>query len=296
MLPNFICPGAARSATTALCYLLIQHPQIYLPSIKETRFFAQDYSNGVSWYEKKYYGKVKDERAIGDISPIYLLHEQCPERICHTLGKDVKFVFMLRNPVDRAYSHYCMLKNHRFEDLPFKEAIFLEEKRRIAKSKQHYGHEYGFQYLKGSSYSQHIQRYLQYFAKDQMKFVIFSEFIQDVAKHLADIVDFLAVEGQYGFDYHVYTNQRTTSRSSRLSQVFYGSPLAKKLRDAIQLNTKWKTQSILKKVKNTILTRSHAPMPPISAELQKDLDDYFQKEIVRLETLLGRELSIWKRN
>ncbi|HEY8464498.1 MAG TPA: sulfotransferase [Bacillota bacterium] len=294
MLPNFICPGAARSATTNLYYLLIQHPRIYLPAIKETRFFSQDYEKGLAWYERKYYAAVKDEIAIGDISPVYLIDERCPERIFRLLGKDIKFIIMLRNPVDRAYSHYCMLRSHQFEDLPFEAALQLEERERVVKSLKYYRHQYGFQYLKESSYFQLIQRYLQFFARDRFKFIVFEEFIKDTEVHLNKILDFLGIREPYRFDLNVYRNPATVSNNSRINRLFYCNPLLKKARNYIQMKTGWKTQSLLKKVKNTLLTKENSPIPPLDEKLRRQLNSYFDTEIKQLEAFLGRDLSIWK--
>lgn len=296
MLPNFICPGAARSATTNLYYLLIQHPKIFLPSLKETRFFSLDYDKGSAWYEQRYYADVNDEIAIGDISPVYLIDERCPKRIFDTLGKDVKFIIMLRNPVDRAYSHYCMLRDHQFEDLPFEQAIEINETDRIAKSIKYYHHPYGFQYLKESSYSQLIERYHRYFDKSQFKYVIFEEFIKDTETQLRDILDFLGVEEPFTFNLNVYRNPTTVSSHSGINRLFYCNPLFKKARSFIQTKTSWKTQSLLKNLKNALLTRNNSQTPSsLDENLRKQLITYFGAEINQLEALIGKDLTVWKR-
>jgi hypothetical protein len=295
MLPNFICPGAARSATTTLYYLLIQHPQIYLPQIKETRFFAIDYDKGLPWYESHYYSKTSDEVAIGDISPAYLVHEKCPERIYNSLGSDVKFIFMLRNPAKRSISHFQMLTRMQIEDLPMDEAFKAGPRRE--KSLKHFRHEYGFQYLKESCYSQHIERYLQYFPKSNMKFVVFEEFARDVEQQLADISSFLGVQPGFKFDLDLYQNQNFSSDHALLNRIFYRNPISKKLRTMIQMNTSWKTQVLLKKLKNAILSSGKADNQPVQAnndEFERRLDEYFQEEIDRLSNLIDRDLSIWR--
>lgn len=295
MLPNFVCPGAARSATTTLYYMLIQHPQIFLPSIKETRFFALDYDKGLSWYEQKYYSNARNEIAVGDISPAYLMHEKCSERIFRALGPEIKFIFMLRNPVDRAYSHYCMLRNHQFEDLSFEEAISIGDNDRIKKSFKYYGHENGYQYLKEGNYSRHILKYLEYFPIERIKIVIFEEFITDVAKHMANIVRFLGAQDSFCFDARVYKNQKSISQSNKINRLFYCNPLIKKTRDFVQMNTGWRIQSSLKKLKNTLLTKRDIDIPPLNENTQKQLYNYFEDEITRLESLLGKDLSVWRK-
>ncbi len=295
MLPNFICPGAARSATTALYYLLIQHPQVFLPSLKETRFFTQDYEKGLSWYEEKYYSGATDEIAIGDISPVYLVDDRCPQRLHDALGPDLKLIFMLRDPVERAYSHYCMLRNHEFEDLPFEEAIALDEESRVAKSLKRYQHEYGFQYLKESRYSLGIERCLEYFGSERVKYILFEEFTNDTKDQLAGILDFLGVPGRFDFNLDVYQNPTGGSSSSGLNKVFYNNPLAKKARDLVQMKTGWKTQSILKKVKTGLLKGRQSKTPSLNEDTRERLYADFEDEFARLETLLGRDLSVWRK-
>lgn len=294
VLPNFICPGAARSATTTLYYLLIQHPRVFLPQIKETRFFALDYDKGLSWYEQKYYADAKEHIAVGDISPVYLIHDKCPARIRECLGSEIKLIFMLRNPVERAYSHYSMLRHHQFEDLPFEKALALGEKERIEKSLRFYGHEYGFQYLKESSYFQLIQRYLRYYPLDQMTFVLFEDFAAETERCLAGILQFLGVHEPHQFRYEVYQNQAVAAGSHRISRLFYCNPVAKKMRDFIQQHTSWKTQSALKKLKNVLLGGRKSGLPPLNEETRISLQEYFAGEIARLETLTGLDLSGWR--
>ncbi|MGE5527840.1 MAG: sulfotransferase family protein [Patescibacteria group bacterium] len=294
MLPNFICPGAARSATTTLYYLLIQHPQVFLPRIKETKFFAINYDKGLPWYESRYYAKAAGEIAIGDISPAYLCHEECPKRIYQSLGPKVKFIFMLRNPITRAVSHYNFLRNMQLEDLPLPEAFWSPN--RQARSLRFFHHEYGFQYLKESCYAQHISRYLEYFNYKNMKFIIFEEFINNIEENLPDLLRFLEVDTRHNFRLDLYKNQNTGTKRATLSQLFYRNHISQKIRDLIQMNTTWKTQVVLKKLKNIILARSDCKT--MYTKLNKDilakLDDYFEHEITELEQLLGRDLSIWR--
>lgn len=294
MLPNFICPGAARSATTSLYYLLIQHPQVYLPRVKETRFFAVDYDMGAQWYESRYYSQTENKTAVGDISPVYLVHEECPKRIFESLGPSVKFIFMLRNPASRVISHYQLLKRMQIEDLPLAEA--LEADSRHEKSMQHFRHEFGFQYLKESTYSKNIKRYLEYYPMSQMKFIIFEEFVRDLESHLADITTFLEVDSCFKFNLDLYQNQNIASTHATLNRLFYGNSLSQKIRTFIQMNTGWKTQVLMKKLKNTILSSCNAE-PELSASIDDDmmrkLHGYFTDEVRQLTQLIGRDLSIW---
>ena len=71
MLPNFLCVGAQKAGTTTLYDILNQHPDIYLPKIKETKYFAADekFNRGLDYYERKYFFKCMDQKAVGEIDP-----------------------------------------------------------------------------------------------------------------------------------------------------------------------------------------------------------------------------------
>jgi len=126
MLPNLICPGAAKSGTTTLYDLLRQHPDVLMSSKKEANFFVQNYQKGKEWYEKLYFSGWKDEKIIGDITPSYMSFKYVAKRIHDMLGNGIKFIFLLRNPVTRAYSHYWMTRRNGLENKSFEEALSLE--------------------------------------------------------------------------------------------------------------------------------------------------------------------------
>ena len=102
-LPNVLCIGAAKSGTTTLYDLLSKHPDLYVPSFKEPHYFdlSSNYRNGIEWYNRLYFNGVKQEQVIMDFTPSYLYEKKSPELIFKSLGKEVRFLVLLRNPVDR---------------------------------------------------------------------------------------------------------------------------------------------------------------------------------------------------
>ena len=191
--PNFLCIGAPKAGTTTLFHILNQHPDIYIPAIKETEFFVDDkrYEKGPQYYEEKFFSKWNGEQAIGEICPNYFHFDYVSERIFKTLGSKVQLIFIFRNPVHRAYSHYRMSSGNRFETNPFKEAILLENERetggRVAKSL--------FSYISTGFYAKHLNRYLKYFSKEQMFFIVFeTEFVQNRDITVSKLLEFLNVK------------------------------------------------------------------------------------------------------
>ena len=108
--PDFIIIGAAKSGTTTLYQYLCRHPQIYMSTPKEPDFFSLDmnYHKGIEWYESLFDG-AKPEQICGEASTTYSRWHQHPkaaERISQYLPK-VKLIYIMRHPVDRAYSFYA---------------------------------------------------------------------------------------------------------------------------------------------------------------------------------------------
>src|SRR5205085_5168685 len=128
----FLCVGTQKGGTTTLYEILKQHPDIFLPQkIKETKFFVYEekYAKGVQWYEKEFFNEWKNQQAVGEVDPAMMFEEKSAQRIFDTLGKEVKLVFIFRNPAARAYSHYLMSQRKGFEELSFDEALNAESDR-----------------------------------------------------------------------------------------------------------------------------------------------------------------------
>lgn len=177
VLPNFIIPGAQKSGTTALRIYLAQHPEIFMAN-KEIHFFDNDenYKKGIEGYEKFFDG-WKGEKAIGEKTPNYLYYEKAPERI-YKLLPDVKLIFVLRNPVDRAYSHYRHNVRIGQETLSFEKAIEKEEERiKNPRLKKIYS------YKDRGKYIIQIKRYAEYFPKSQMLFLLAEDLKDDRKKY-----------------------------------------------------------------------------------------------------------------
>lgn len=100
-LPNLLCVGAQKAATSSLYHMLTQHDQVYVPEIKERHFFdARDYQPDLDIYGKHFKG-AEDYPVRVDITPAYLFMPQVAERILESLGDETKILILLRNPIDR---------------------------------------------------------------------------------------------------------------------------------------------------------------------------------------------------
>ena len=197
--PNFLVLGAARSGTTLLHSYLLQHPEIYLPKSKqpEPHFFlkSEHYQKGSEWYHERYFSAVNDEKAIGEISTSYLFGENVAGRIA-SYNPLLKFIVVLREPKQRAYSNYWHSFKNGFEEIPFDEAIRNEQDRLLGLDEK-LKEIAPYAYVGRSLYFEQLERYLNYFDPSQFYVFLFEHFINNPKKYLNEICRFLAVNDNF---------------------------------------------------------------------------------------------------
>lgn len=294
-LPNFLCVGAQKAGTTTLHDILKQHPDIFLPKIKETKFFHRNhlYNKGIGYYLKKFFTEYKHEKIIGEIDPEYMYFDYIPKRIAENLGNDIKLLFILRNPVDRAYSHYLMSHKRGYDLLSFDEAILLEKDRinDINNDTKDYSQKNHLSYIDRGFYSIQINRYLQYFDKKNMHFIIFEEFMQNKKKHINELLSFLDVDN-ITIDIDIKSNQAQTVRFINMSR-FINKPNKMKekiLKKIFPLNF----LRFIKNIVNKINIQDVKPSKLSIEDKRKIYKKYYKDEVDSLERLLNKDLSLWK--
>lgn len=292
MLPNFICPGAQKAGTTTLFKILKQHPSVYLPAGKEPRFFFEEskFEKRVSWYEERFYSDVEGQKAIGDMTPEYMYFEEVPQRIHEVLGSDVKFIFLLRNPVERAYSHYWMSYRRGYENASFEKAIGLEEYR-IKRGEWERNH---FSYVSRGFYSVQIERFLDYFPEDNMKFVLFEEFVEQIPNTVCRILDFLNVEPYDEIDYGIQSNPARMPRSRTLHSFVCNPPgWTRKLAKVIMPSRGMR--KVVSHALTTIRRVNYNPFekPDMNSGIREKLRVIFEDDIIRLADMIDQDLSLW---
>jgi hypothetical protein len=130
--PNFFVLGAPKCGTTTLHEVLMAHPQIFMTKVKEPKFFSDDtyYNRGLDRYLRDHFRGAAGFKARGEATPFYLACERkVRDRIRRDLGKDLRFVVILRDPVERAWSHYLNRRCNCLETESFERALELEPMR-----------------------------------------------------------------------------------------------------------------------------------------------------------------------
>jgi hypothetical protein len=169
-LPDFIIAGAPRSGTTWLYVLAQRHPQIAMaqPMVPEPKFFLVDelWQRGVDYYSKTWFDPLPASRVLGEKSTNYLESPEAAERISCALPR-AKLIFVLRNPVDRAYSNYLWSRQNGLEDETFERALALEKQReRDVAPQMRYARPHA--YFSRGLYAEHLARFFARFPREQI--------------------------------------------------------------------------------------------------------------------------------
>ncbi len=216
--PNFFIPGAQKSGTTTLYQLLRQHPDCFLTECKEPQQLATPHYQRARYLQL--FANAHQQRAVGDASTSYLVVPGVAERIRQEFGADLRFIFILRAPLERILSGYLhMYKrdherrdwNRLFAPLPEDEQAALAQEQAGCEAAEQAGEivtapyraEYGahrlwnFRYLHGTLYSRLIAPYLRLFGRERCHITTLDQLQRDPAATLAAIFRFLGLEADF---------------------------------------------------------------------------------------------------
>ncbi|MFB6355103.1 MAG: sulfotransferase domain-containing protein [bacterium] len=197
--PSFLIIGAQKCGTTALADYLARHPELYPPRRKEVHYFDVNYVRGLNWYEQFFIPPADEDESARtfDASPYYIFHPRTPERIAQDFP-DISMIVLLRNPVDRAYSHYRHQVRKNREDLSFREAIETEEKRlegeweKLRRNPNYVSQEHRrFSYLARGVYVNQLKRWFDYFSRDQFLILKSEKFRRETNKIYNEVLQFV---------------------------------------------------------------------------------------------------------
>lgn len=274
-LPNFICVGAQRSGTTWLDSRLRCHKEIFLPRHKkEVHFFDRHYARGIDWYKSFFPDKeICDYGAVGEITPRYMYDRYVAKRINEHLP-DCRIVFILRNPVDRAYSQYGL--HIRDENVRTSFENYVSTNERL---------------IERGMYCSQIKRYLNFYSREKIKVLIFEEVIENPIRELRSLAKFLNVN-EDGFQ----PQKESPDYNSTYLPRF---PRAKALiSDFARLCRRHGFDRIVNWGKNLGMLRlfgNRGRLSPMSDEMRTQLAEIYREEIETLEEMLQINLEVWKR-
>ncbi len=207
--PNFIIAGTQKGGTTSMYDYLVQHPQILPATTKEVHFFENpnNRKKGILWYKSHFPLKLilKKKKAItGEATPhMYSYHVP---RLMHKMNPDLKVIFILRDPISRAFSHYQHNRRRKGrENLSFSEAIRQEKSRisndikKVIKDEWHNDAiNRTFSYMSRGEYEEQLDRWKKYFNKENILILKSEDFFESPQKTLNEVTKFLNID-KHGF-------------------------------------------------------------------------------------------------
>ncbi len=205
VLPDFLVIGAQKAGTTSLAYYLSQHPGLVASHEKEVHYFdgglnesVDTYDKGESWYRSYFPRKtrMKPGNMAFEASPAYLFNPLVSGRVFDQNPK-MKMIALLRNPTERAISHYRMEKKSGRETLPLMEALVGEEERLSSclRSKDYKSQAFRYHSYKSRGlYYEQLLRYHKLFAREQLLVLSGEAFFNNPKETLRQIFSFLGVD------------------------------------------------------------------------------------------------------
>ena len=205
--PNFLVIGAQRSGTTSLNDYLDEHPSILCATVKEVQYFHRYYEKGERWYRSRF--PLAAQRTwvrrrtgitppVGETSPDYLFDPRAPARV-HAFDARMKLITILRDPVERAHSHWRMERRRGREPLSFAEALGREESelpRELELLRATSGYRdtpFRTSYCARGMYAEQLERWLELFPREQLQVVTTDELAAQPEEAMERIADFLGV-------------------------------------------------------------------------------------------------------
>ncbi len=305
-MPNFLVIGAAKSGTTALYKYLGQHPDIYMSLYKEPHFFSFEGEkmnfqgprdrammrymtvNDPDEYRALFDG-VTTEVAIGEASPMYLYLPGTAGRIQQHVP-EAKLIVVLRNPVDRAYSNFLhMVRDNREPCEEFEQAL-EDEPGRIEENWYASWH-----YKQMGFYYEQLKRYFELFEREQIRIYLYEDLNFDAVATLQDIFRFLEVDDSFVPDVSVRYNESGVHKNRSLKNIHTYLLKPDALKSVLKpLIPRRLRRSVISSLVGGIRERNLSK-PSCRPEIHAQLIGDYREDILKLEGLIGRDLSAWKK-
>lgn len=208
LLPNFLIVGAQKCGTTSLYDYLIEHESIHAAATKEVGYFDRYYARGLTWYRAQFPSRLRAARVqrarrqpfiTGEASTGYILNPHALRRIRQVLP-DVKLILLLRNPVDRAFSHYQACFRRGVDTLSFEAALESEESRigaawarMLADETFHTIDIAHYAYARTGLYAGQVEILLSLFPRDRVFVASTEAFAANPQRVYSDVLQFLGL-------------------------------------------------------------------------------------------------------
>jgi hypothetical protein len=263
-----------KCGTASLHRYVGEHPQVCVSSPKETHFFLAQNENDEMWYRNCF---ETEAEACGEFSTTYTKHPKylgVPERM-HQLLPEVKLIYLVRDPIDRAVSHYVQHWVKRLESDSIDEAF-----RPVEES----------WYLHVSRYYHQLTRYLEHYSEEDVLVVQSERLRRSRGDVMDEVFRFIGVdptqkEEAYAKEYHMTAEKR---RKSILAAFLTESKLGRAVKDA---GKRLVPRDAVDWAKRVLWT--DAQKPSLSEKVRSQARDYLREDVEQLRTFTGKEFREW---
>lgn len=302
--PNFFIVGAPKCGTTALSEYMREHPNVFMSSPKEPSYFSSDISGDRHWVPRsldeylRLFAGVEDRHiAIGEASVHYLYSGVALERI-RKFNAQARIIAMVRNPIDMAYSLHSQLYYRLQENVQdFREAWKLQETRRHGSGVPRATRIPALlQYKDVCSLGSQVERLLSIFPEQQVKIIVFDDFVTNTSTVYNEVLTFLALplDGPQHFP-RINPNKVTTSRSlawidlrvRELARFRRLNRVVLRAKRVLGLEGRRLLAIPVERYTNV------SDRPQLEEDFRAELAEEFAADVEKLGSLLGRDLGHW---
>jgi hypothetical protein len=233
-LPNFLILGAQKAGTTALFAYLRAHPEITGPAWKEVSYFDRHFARGERWYRGQF--PLVRKPHVGEASPSYVFHPLAPERVASLLP-DARLIVLVRNPADRAFSHYQHEVALGREPLSFEDALERESERvdgeveRMLAEPRYFSEAWwNYTYLARGRYAEQLERWLAVFSRERLLIVPTDDLAASPGETYGRVLEFLGAPAHELESYpRVFERSYEPMRSETRAKLvdYYAEPNAR---------------------------------------------------------------------
>jgi len=229
VLPDFLVIGAQRCGTSSLFKYLAQHPTILRPLRKEIEYFSRRYNEGLPWYRSHFPTNIRkkiqnqfshSKVCTFEATPDYLFDPNAPSRVAEIL-RDIQLIVLLRNPIERAFSHYRHMVRLGYENLTFDDAIAAEAERigqdleRLNRDPSYYYRNYAkFSYVSRGLYADQIKRWLEFFPSEHFLILQSEDLFSEPSRTYDRILKFLQLSSGNAFEFKNFSDTRDPGKLS----------------------------------------------------------------------------------
>jgi len=278
--PDFVILGPQKCATTWMYRCLREHPDVYMPDTDAVHYFDMHYQKGEEWY-RQHFENHDGEPVVGEETPSYIRDDAVPQRLKDDIAT-AKLIISVRNPIERAYSHYWHEKSKDKHSFAFKEVFE--------------NYDLFQNWVVPGFYYRHVQRFLEEFSEDQLKLVFFDDLVADDEAFIRDVYEFVGADPDYtpSFVDEKVNEARDKLGFEAINRGYY------RAFDFVQTNFPQPVKDVLHPFHTAYKRGIVATFGDkdeyekgMDPEVRRSLEETYLDEVRRLERYTGRDFSHW---